>query len=198
MDQLTIFQDRIQEIKDKKKSFLSKYINKKSKFQYNIIKKRPKYILKSTNDFEYIKKLIFELKDCEQIHLMSSAFDSPSIIYAVSKLENIKEIVCSTWAITERGLQMFDEVKAETWLLLDKTYSYKWIFESGAIEYLKQVHLKFTENHSKVILIKTTENFYTFAGSMNLSNNPRIENLVISKDKEIYQFYEQAIKKEFE
>lgn len=187
-------------IEEKKKYYLSKLISKRQKFEYNLLKKRPKYIMKATNDMKYITKLIELLKDNEQIQLMSNAFDSPSILYAINLKEKVEKVVCSTWAITDRGLQVFQELgeKIPVYLLLDKTYSYKWVFESGASNLLKNVTFKFTENHSKVILIKTSENFYSFVGSMNLSNNPRIENIMISKDKEIFQFYERFIKQEFE
>lgn len=198
-NQLDIFTQAKVKIEEKKKSYLSKMINKKAKFAYNLAKKRPKYILKSTNDATYIKKLIFELEDCEQINLMSNAFDSPSIIFAIKAKEKITEVICSTWAITDRGLQMFQEVAEDCkcYLLLDKTYSYKWVFESGAVAFLKNVQMKFTENHSKCILIKTEKNYYTFVGSMNLSNNPRIENITITKDKEVFNFYRDFILNEF-
>lgn len=187
-------------IAEKKKSYLSKLISKRQKFEYNLIKKRPQYILKATNDMKYITQLIELLKENEQIHLMSNAFDSPSILYAINKKETVEKVICSTWAITDRGLQVFQELgeKIPVYLLLDKTYSYKWVFESGASQLLKNVTFKFSENHSKVILIKTSENYYSFVGSMNLSNNPRIENIMISKDKEIFEFYERFIKQEVE
>jgi len=186
-------------IDSKKKEYLSKLITKKKKFELLLLKKAPKYIFKSNVDLGYINRLLESIKNNEQIHLMSSAFDSPSLIYAISKNEKIKECICSTWAITDRGLHMFHELGKDTpvFLLLDKTYSYKWVFESGAISYLENVKMKFTENHSKCILIKTENNFYSFIGSMNLSNNPRLENIIINNNEEIYKFYEKTIKSEF-
>lgn len=199
-DQMDMFEQAKIKITEKKKSYLSKLISKRQKFEYNLIKKRPQYILKATNDMKYITQLIELLKENEQIHLMSNAFDSPSILYAINKKETVEIVTCSTWAITDRGLQVFQELgeKIPVYLLLDKTYSYKWVFESGASQLLKNVTFKFSENHSKVILIKTSENYYSFVGSMNLSNNPRIENIMISKNKEIFEFYERFIKQEFE
>ena len=199
-DQLNMFDQAKVKIAETKKNYLSKLISKKQKFEYNLQKKRPKYILKATNDMKYITELIDLLEENEQIHLMSNAFDSPSIIYTLNKKEKIKEVICSTWAITDRGLQVFQELSEgiNVYLLLDKTYSYKWVFESGAVNFLKNVRMKFTENHSKVTLIQTEKYFYTFVGSMNLSNNPRIENVMISRDEELYRFYERFIKQEFE
>jgi hypothetical protein len=166
----------------------------------NIVRKRPKFILKSTNDMPYILQLIDNVQQGEQIHLFSNAFDSPSILYAIKCKEVIQEVVISTWAITDRGLSMLKELgdDVDVYVLLDKTYSYKWVFESGAIAYLENTKLKFSENHSKVILVKTEKNWYSFVGSMNLSNNPRIENILINNDEDIYKFYEGCIKKEFE
>lgn len=199
-DQMDMFEQAKIKITEKKKSYLSKLISKRQKFEYNLIKKRPQYILKATNDMKYITQLIELLKENEQIHLMSNAFDSPSILYAINKKEKVETVTCSTWAITDRGLQVFQELgeKIPVYLLLDKTYSYKWVFESGASQLLKNVTFRFSENHSKVILIKTSENYYSFVGSMNLSNNPRIENVMISKDKEVFEFYDRFIKQEFE
>jgi hypothetical protein len=189
-----------EKIKEKKESYLSKLISKKKKFELNLLKKRPKYIFKSNLDMVYIIKTIEELQKGEQVHLMSNCFDSPSIIYSISKKEKIKQVICSTWAITDRGLQIFNELGKDinVYLLLDKTYSYKWVFESGAIAYLENVKMKFTENHSKIILIKTENNFYSFVGSMNLSNNPRLENIIINNSQEVFEFYERVIKSEFE
>jgi GR25 family glycosyltransferase involved in LPS biosynthesis len=184
-----------------KKSYISKLADKRTKFHYNLQKKRPKYVLKSTNDMKYISKLIDEMEECEQIHLMSNAFDSPSLLFSIDKRFKVKKAICSTWAITDRGLQVFQDLSegSEVFLLLDKTYSYKWVFDSGAINHLKNVKMKFTENHSKVMLIETVcGKFYSFVGSMNLSNNPRLENVIISLNKEIFQFYEQTILNEFE
>lgn len=199
-DQLNMFDQAKVKIAETKKNYLSKLITKKQKFEYNLQKKRPKYILKATNDMKYITELINLLDENEEIHLMSNAFDSPSIIYTLNKKEKIEEIICSTWAMTDRGLQVFQELAedASVYLLLDKTYSYKWVFQSGASDLLTNVKMKFTENHSKVTLIRTKNYFYTFVGSMNLSNNPRIENIVISRNPEIYNFYERFIKQEFE
>lgn len=194
--------DHVDEAKkaiQEKKSYISKLANKQTKFQYQLQKKRPKYILKSSNDFKYIKELIEKMEDCEQIHLMSNAFDSPSILYAIDKMYGVKTCTCSTWAITDRGLQVFYDLSkcAEVFLLLDKTYSYKWVFESGAINQLKNVTMKFSENHSKAIIIETIcGKKYSFVGSMNLSNNPRLENIMISRDAEIYDFYKNVIHEE--
>lgn len=197
---MNFFDEYKEEFKTKRNAYLSKHINKKNKFKYNLLKKKPKYLLKSVNDLSYINELISKLEDNTQIHLISNAFDSPSIIFAINKREQIKNVYVSTWAVTDRGLSMLSDLgkDVKSYLLLDKTYSYKWVFESGAIGLLGQTKLKFTENHSKMILIETENNKYSFVGSMNLTNNPRLENIMITKDTELFEFYRNFILNEFD
>lgn len=198
--QMSLFEEYREEFKAKRNKYISKHIDKKNKFKMNLVRKKPKYMVKNTNSFELIDSLINKLDDCTQLHLISSAFDSPAIIYAVNRRETVRKIYVSTWAITDRGLSALADLNdtVESYLLLDKTYSYKWVFESGAIDLLKRTKLKFTENHSKMILIETEKNKYTFIGSMNLTNNPRIENIMITKDTELFEFYKDFILNEFE
>lgn len=197
---MNLFDEYKEEFKTKRNAYLSKHISKKNKFKYNLLKKKPKYLLKSVNDLPYINELISKLEDNTQIHLISNAFDSPSIIFAINKREQIKNVYVSTWAVTDRGLSMLSDLgkDVKSYLLLDKTYSYKWVFESGAIGLLGQTKLKFTENHSKMILIETENNKYSFVGSMNLTNNPRLENIMITKDAELFEFYRNFILNEFD
>lgn len=44
-------------------------------------------------------------------------------------------------------------------------------------------------SHCKVFLIKTKEKYYTLSGSMNLTANSLLENLLITTTPETYQFY---------
>lgn len=192
--------ERKKQILDKKKQLLSKNISNKNKFEIRISKKRKKYFLKNEHDKEIIADLISKLSENEELKVFSNKFDAPSIIYTLNKIKKIKNIYISTWAITDRGIQVLSDLsnKITAFLLLDKTYSYKWMFSSGAINEIKNVKLKFTENHSKIILIETENIFYSFVGSMNMSNNPRIENISISTDKEEFDFWKNNILNEFQ
>ena len=149
---------------------------------------------KIENDIEMIKGLIADFGDDEQINLVSKAFDSPNII--LSLLDQIEEIYVSTWAITPAGINSFIELAKtgrckKAFLFLDNTHSYKWMFSSGAYKVLRDsVTIKFAVNHSKFIIIKTTDGKYlNIYGSMNLSNNPRWENMTITKSFSDYEFY---------
>ena len=76
-------------------------------------------------------------------------------------------------------------------LTLDRTHSYKWMFSSGAYQVLQgKVDIRITAIHSKFIVMKLTDgSTVSFVGSMNLSNNPRWENLMVSRDPEDFAFY---------
>jgi len=100
-------------------------------------------------------------------------------------------------------------------LVLDRTHSYKWIFSSGAYKCLQgKIDIRITAIHSKFIVLKLDDGsvlklaspssfaprqsssrlglpsaWRRFVGSMNLSNNPRWENLTISKDPADFEFY---------
>lgn len=44
-------------------------------------------------------------------------------------------------------------------------------------------------NHSKIILIRTQDDFYVLETSSNLNENPKIEQHSFANDKELYDFY---------
>ena len=172
----------------KRDSRSSRLIKFHTKMNKNIIKYKSKEIY----DIQTIKDLFIGLQKGDNIYLFSNKFDSPNLLLYFAKFHKIKELLISTWAITDKGLATLKRLQDEgikTKLLLDDTYSYKWIFSSGASIYLKNVEFRFTQNHSKMILIRTDKFYITILGSMNLSNNPRFENMNIIENKEVFNFY---------
>jgi len=175
-----------------KKSNMDKIYIFTKKLQKNSIKYKNKQI----KDIENLKKELGSIGKDSVVHMFTNLFDSPSLIKYIDLEYGITEAYISSWAITDRGLSILNElsekgIKCE--LLLDKTYSYKWVFQSGANEMLKNVNFKFTENHSKIILLKTNDLFISFIGSMNLSNNPRLENIILFEGEDIFNFYKQSL-----
>jgi hypothetical protein len=183
-------------------SFQNQILTERVKVENKIVKKLNKHNFKRSHkiesDIETIKDLITELDNFESINLISKKFDSPNIIIAL--LERIKNIYIATWAITPAGINALVEIVNsgtvnEAYLLLDKTHSYKWIFQSTAYEILKgKVKIRFCANHSKFICIEHENGYLNFSGSMNFSNNPRFENINIDKDKETFDFYKTFVK----
>jgi len=56
-------------------------------------------------------------------------------------------------------------------------------------------NIKLDNNHTKIFLIKTKDNYYTIEGSGNLSINARIEQYIIDNNKQIYSFHKNWIDK---
>ena len=49
------------------------------------------------------------------------------------------------------------------------------------------------QNHSKVALLKTAQNYYVFETSANLNENPRLEQYSLENSKEVWDFYRPMI-----
>lgn len=196
LETLTIIEKRKETLRNKKRASFSAANN-----QVKLIKKLQvreiKQARKIARDVATIIELVHEVKPGETLQLISNKFDSPSILRSFNPAD-IAEIHISTWAITEAGILSLKKLSDEgvrIYVLLDTTHSYKWVFESGAYELLNEnVTFKFTENHTKFQLFKFKEETYlSFIGSMNLSLNPRWENIEITCNPDIYHFYKDWI-----
>lgn len=169
-------------------------LSENEKNKNKIFLKKRKYLfrrsLKINEDCERIKKMVEDIAEDEELLILSNSFDSPNII--ISFKDEIEEIFIGTWAITPAGITAISEMSnlRTGVVLMDKTHSYKWIFASGAYEFLaRKVQFKFTANHSKFLAMKMRDGSYlNFIGSMNLSNNPRYENITINKRQEDFEF----------
>ena len=53
---------------------------------------------------------------------------------------------------------------------------------------------KCVNNHAKLILMRTKQNYYVLETSSNLNENPRIEQYSFENDKELYIWYSNIIK----
>jgi len=182
---------------------------KRSKKNYSITENQNKLIIrlrkkdiktryKQLNDCKLIISEILSIKDeSESLKLISNSFDSPNILTAISTIKKIHRVYISTWAITEYGILQMKKLSdqgIEIYALMDDTHSYKWLFQSGAAEILKNVKFQFTANHSKFILIELAGELpFVISGSMNMSNNPRYENIEISRNRDEFDFYRSFI-----
>lgn len=179
-------------------TFSDKRLTEKQRVENKMVSKIEKhryhYGRKISNDVEVIRELVHTLPDGATYDLISKAFDSPTIV--LSFLPKIKRLFIATWAITPAGINALMEISnngviEECWVMLDMTHSYKWIFESEAYQILKgRVKFKFLATHAKFICYELTDGtVMNFIGSMNFSNNPRFENIQITKDRNDFDFY---------
>lgn len=169
-----------------------------SKIYSKLNKYRKKYKVKIDDDIEQIKCWCSKINEGEQVNIISNVIDSPNIVNAY--LDKIEEIFIATWSITPAGVGCLEELSNKPQLrqaamLIDKTHSYKWIFTSGAYKVFgKKIQVLCAANHTKFIVMKLSDGTYlNFLGSMNLSNNPRYENLIITKDAEDFEFIKSFI-----
>lgn len=153
---------------------------------------------KIENDITKVTELLAELGPDEEMILISNSFDSPAIISAMA--EQIRELYVATWAITPAGISVVHDLPhvERCIIMLDRTHSYKWIFSSGAYNYLQdKAQFKFAANHSKMLAMRlSTEQgdaYLNVYGSMNLSNNPRYENMLITRSAEDFGFIKKFI-----
>jgi hypothetical protein len=189
---MELVQKKKEEIGKLKKAKFS-VTNNQTKLIKNLARKNLLTKFKVANDVQQIRELINSVNPGETLKLISNSFDSPSILKTFLP-ETLKSIYISTWAITEQGILMlrhFTDKNVKIKVLLDVTHSYKWVFKSGAYSMLNDfVEFKFTENHTKFQLFEFKDGSYiTIVGSMNLSNNPRWENMDITRDEKVYNFY---------
>ena len=164
------------------------------KIYKRIAKNNYKRRVKIESNKELVERLVAEFGPDETLHIVSDSIDFPNIINAY--VDRIEEIYVSTWSITPAGIACLENLASNgscraALLVLDRTHSYKWIFSSGAYKCLQgKIDIRITAIHSKIIVMKMVDGtVLNFVGSPNLSNNPRWENLMISKDPADFEFY---------
>ena len=183
-------------------SFAQQKVDKKKKVESKIYAKltkhRARYALKIEDDITIIKQWVEQIGPDEQLQIVSNVIDCPNILEAY--LPHITEAYIATWSITPAGVSAIEQlanspILEDAILLIDKTHSYKWIFASGAYEiFKKKIQIKCAANHTKFIVVKLDDgSCLNFVGSMNMSNNPRYENMAITKSVEDFEFYKSFI-----
>lgn len=174
--------------KDSKKELV------KLRYEHKLKKTKLKYMATALASYEEIQRLIDSVQEDEDIMVFSEDFDAPNFVNYINTKYRILEINVATWAITNSGIACLHECVQDgrtpiVNCVLDLTHSYKWVITSGAIEVLKdKVNFYYAHNHAKFISIKTECGYFTFIGSMNLSNNPRWENIQFSRGQEAFDF----------
>lgn len=183
-------------------SFAQVKVDKKKKVENKIYSKLSKYRArhreKIADDVELIKKWVEQIGPDEQLQIVSNVIDCPNILEAY--LPQITQAYIATWSITPAGVSAIEslansQILEDAVLLIDKTHTYKWIFASGAYEvFKKKIRIKCCANHTKFIVVKLQSGeCLNFVGSMNMSNNPRYENMTITKNTDDFEFYKSFV-----
>lgn len=183
-------------------SFAPVKVDKKKKVESKIYSKlktyRVRHHQKIVDDIARIKEWVEQIGPDEQLQILSNVIDCPNILEAY--LPQITEAYIATWSITPAGVSAIESlanspILEDAVLLIDKTHTYKWIFASGAYEiFRKKIRIKCCANHTKFIVVKLQGGaVLNFVGSMNMSNNPRFENMTITRCPEDFEFYKSFI-----
>lgn len=136
---------------------------------------------------------------------LTGGISSISFVKWVSNYETIEFIAASTLRIGEKHFNYLAQLsrankikKAKFYVStmmadIDATrkgqkYNYAKRFQETASAHDWEVVI--TNNHSKIILMKTDKgNYYVLETSANLNENPKIEQFSFSNDKELYDYY---------
>lgn len=134
---------------------------------------------------------------------LSGGFSSINFIKYIADREVIEELTVSTLRIGEKQFMCLKQMtergtlKKATFCIgsIMKSdgkgkrakYDYFQRFENYCKKYEWESVL--VNNHSKIILMRTAENYYVLETSSNLNENPKIEQYSFENSKELYEFY---------
>ena len=156
--------------------------------------------------FELLKKSLELPTIDEEIRLISPAggWSSCSLIMFIADKEIIEELTITTLRAgvkeTQALIDLYDDGRIKNIHIImskvakaNKVYAYHSQIKSIIGD--RNVKISYINNHSKVILAKTKENYYVIETSSNLNENPKIEQFIICNDKEVYNYYLRVFKK---
>jgi hypothetical protein len=144
-----------------------------------------------------IKELISIPDKGQHFRLVTKkAINTFDFIQAILVNEPIKELTIAFYRIGKKtaaqlkDLQKANKIGSVTFLINDGfpklvTDAYNFIKGYEA----KDWKVKLENNHTKIILAKTKDNYYVIEGSGNMSINARIEQYCFDNNKDIYDFH---------
>jgi len=166
-------------------------------------KQRKYFILdKSIVNLNNILDSTLPTDDVIKLISFTGGFASISFIGYVVEKENILELTASTLRIGEKQFNYLAELQ-EAGKLFKATYfispfmrqDQKLQDKYNYYKHFNEVCLRYNwekvvvNNHSKIILMRTENNYYVLETSSNLNENPKIEHYSFENDKELYDFY---------
>lgn len=143
-------------------------------------------------------------KECIKLISPEGGFNSINLIKYICENETIQELSCMTLRIGKKEsmhlkyLADVGKIKKANFVIGsimkedDKKYRYWEVFRENAVE--KGWKFTIVNNHAKIILAKTNNNYYCIETSSNLNQNPKIEQFNIENDEKVYDFYMQIFK----
>jgi hypothetical protein len=164
------------------------------------LKRKTKIELKKVRQREKLIEAITEIpKKGYSYHMVSvGLYDFYTIIPTfVGLLDGIEILYGSTWTMNRDNaidiLSLFDKGLVKEINILTGLYFKRreTAVYSTLLNGLKERKQRFiaSKNHTKIILMKKDENYIVTEGSANFTMNPRVEQFVMSNDKELFDFH---------
>jgi len=150
---------------------------------------------------EEIREMLSRLKPDLQLHYLARMYNAHDIFADLVRLSGPASVKIISYSITEFPLRIrsqFLEKKIITQLdfLLDFTVSRTPALKQFAQNFANRV--KFTDIHSKIVLIENENWHITLISSANFTRNNRFENGIISASEELHRQYCTWFEKLFE
>ncbi len=153
-----------------------------------------------------VKQLITLPKENEVYKLISFAggFASINFVLAVAEKENIEELTITSLRVGRKQLQLLDSLYKQGklnkatfivgTLMKENAKRYTYYDDLEKISDKNNWEVKAVNNHSKIVLMKTKDNYYVLETSSNFNDNPKIEQFSFENSKELYEFYYNILK----
>ena len=170
-------------------------LNRKSRRVFNVVK--------SSNDvLEILGGNLPDKDSVYKIISLTGGIASVSFIRAVAKEETINCLTASTLRIVRKQFSYLKKMSDDGILkhacffigsIMKRvdTKTEKYDYYTEFVDYCRKCGWEnyVMNNHSKIILMKTPQNYYVLETSSNLNENPQIEQFSFENSKELYDFY---------
>lgn len=150
---------------------------------------------------EEIREMIADLKKGSELHYIARMYNAHDVFVDLLKITGPAEIKIVSYSITEFPLRILSQLQEKGIikkldLVLDFTVSRTPALKQFAEHFANRV--KFTDVHSKIVLISNENWQITFISSANFTRNNRFENGIIYTSKLMHTQYSEWFENLFE
>jgi len=166
------------------------------KLTYRMKRNDYKFRGKIMRDMEEIRAVISDMSDTDSVMMITNAFDLPNILRAY--VDEMESLYMCTFSIGATGLAAIKEAVSSgvhVLCLLDDLFLHKNYFALGGVEVLgDNVKFKFAKTHAKFVAFSLRGGgCICVTGSANMTKNPRIEVIHISRSRDEFEFLRKVI-----
>lgn len=163
-------------------------------------------------EVKQVKALVPSLPKPDEVFKIMSiqgGFSSLAILMRVAMEEPIEKLYVTSFAIGKNRFKVLMDLRekgliGDAWFLTNRAWS-AFDRDKGVYDYhefisnnLGNWKMKTIKNHSKVLLMKTANNYYVCETSGNLNENPQIEQFSFENGKDLFDFHLRLFKVFFE